>query len=130
MKTNPWTYKIKHLNREKIIGSFYERELLLSILQKSCYPEPYSHIRDKVKVVLELSNCAIKKELEHTKGIVRSDLASKNCFIALKAEVGKLDINKLTNFPTILNNLETKEEDLDVGKLRTVPVDLKKSGDV
>ena len=46
------------------------------------------HIRDKVKVVLELSNCAIKKELEHTKkelehtkGIVRSDLASKNVLL-------------------------------------------------
>ena len=31
-KTNPWTYKIKDLNVEKIIGSFYEKELLLSIL--------------------------------------------------------------------------------------------------
>ena len=28
LKTNPWTYKIKDLNREKIIGSFYEKELL------------------------------------------------------------------------------------------------------
>ena len=28
-KTNPWTYKIKDLNGEKIIGSFYENELLL-----------------------------------------------------------------------------------------------------
>ena len=32
LKTNPWTYKLKDLNREKIIGSFYEKELLLSIL--------------------------------------------------------------------------------------------------
>ena len=31
-KTNPWTYKIKDLNGEKIIGSFYEKELLLSKL--------------------------------------------------------------------------------------------------
>ena len=29
-QTNPWTYKIKDLNREKIIGSFYRKELLLS----------------------------------------------------------------------------------------------------
>ena len=27
----PWNYKIKYLNGEKIIGSFYEKELLLSI---------------------------------------------------------------------------------------------------
>ena len=32
LKTNPSAYKIKDLNREKIIGSFYEKELLRSIL--------------------------------------------------------------------------------------------------
>ena len=32
LKTNPWSYKIKYLNGEKIIGNFYEKELLLSIL--------------------------------------------------------------------------------------------------
>ena len=44
----------------------------------------------------------------------------------MKAEVDKLDINKLVNVPTSLNNLKTKVDDLDVGKLKTVPVDLKK----
>ena len=33
LKTKPWTYKLKDLNREKIIGSFYQKELLLSILK-------------------------------------------------------------------------------------------------
>ena len=32
LKTNPWTYKLKDLNGEKIIGSFYEKELLQSTL--------------------------------------------------------------------------------------------------
>ena len=32
LKTNPWTYKIKDFNGEKIIGSFYQKELLRSIL--------------------------------------------------------------------------------------------------
>ena len=32
LKTNPLTYKIKHLKGEQIIGSFYEKELLLSKL--------------------------------------------------------------------------------------------------
>ena len=44
----------------------------------------------------------------------------------MKAEVDKLDINKLVNVPTSLNNLKTKVDDLDVGKLKTVPVDFKK----
>ena len=61
----------------------------------SYYPEPDSHIRDKVKVVLDLTNCATKKELEHATGIDTSDLAAKKDFIALKVEADKLDINKL-----------------------------------
>ena len=32
LKTNPWTCKIKNLKGEKIIGSFREKELLLSKL--------------------------------------------------------------------------------------------------
>ena len=64
LKTNPLIYKIKVLNGEKIIGSFYEKELLLSKLRMSYYLEPDSHIRDKVKVVLDLSNYATKKQLD------------------------------------------------------------------
>ena len=93
----------------------------------SYYPEPNSHIRDKVKVVLDLSNYATKKELEHTAGIDKSDAVAKRDFIALKAD--KLDINKLTNVPTSLNNLKAKVVYLDVGKLK-VALDLKKLSDV
>ena len=32
LKTNPWTYKIKDLNGEKIIDSFHEKESFLSKL--------------------------------------------------------------------------------------------------
>ena len=84
----------------------------------SYYLETESHIRDKVKVVLDLPNYATKKELEHATGIDTSDLAAKKDFTTLKAEVGKLDINKLTNVPTSLNNLKTKVDDLDVGTLQ------------
>ena len=31
LKTNSWAYKLKDLNGGKIIGNFYEKELLLSI---------------------------------------------------------------------------------------------------
>ena len=36
----------------------------------------------------------------------------------------------MVNVPTILNNLKTKVHDLDVDKLKTVPVYLKKLSDV
>ena len=52
----------------------------------SYYPKPKSHIREKVKVVLDLSNYATKKELEHATSVDKSDLAAKKDFIALKAE--------------------------------------------
>ena len=42
----------------------------------------------------------------------------------MNAEIGKLDINKLTNVPTSLNNLKTRVDDLDIGKLKTVSIDL------
>ena len=47
-------------------------------------------------------------------------------FTTVKAEVGKLDVNRLSNIPNSLNNLETRADYLDVGKLKTVSVDLKK----
>ena len=46
----------------------------------SYYPEPDSHIRDKVNVVLGSSNYATKKELHHATGVDTSDLAAKKMF--------------------------------------------------
>ena len=48
----------------------------------------------------------------------------------MKNEVDKLDIFILVNVLTSLNNSKTKVDDLDAGKLKTVPVDLAKLSDV
>ena len=48
----------------------------------------------------------------------------------MKAEVKKLAINILVNVLTSLNNLKIKVDDLNVGKLKTVPIDLKDSSDL
>ena len=93
------------------------------------YQEPNNHTRYKVKVVLDLSNYAIEKELDHATAVDIYDLAASKHFFALKPEVDKLDINKLVNVPTSLSNSKTKADDLDVGKLKTAPVDLKKLSD-
>ena len=45
-------------------------------------------------------------------------------FISLKAEA--IFFNKFVNVPTIFNNLKTKADDLDVGGLKAVLVDMKK----
>ena len=54
----------------------------------------------------------------------------KKDFIALKAKANKLNINKLINIPTSFHNSKTKVDDIDVGKLKTAPLDLKKLSDV
>ena len=46
----------------------------------SYYPEPGSHVRDKVKVVLDLLNYAT-----YATGVGTSDLPTKKDFITLKA---------------------------------------------
>ena len=69
----------------------------------------------------------LKKELDHAEGVDIFCLVSKKDFIPRKDE---LDINKLLNVKTILNNFKTKVDDLDVGKIKTVFVDLNKLSDV
>ena len=90
----------------------------------SYYPEQDSHIRDKVKVVLELSNYATEKESKDARGVDTSNLA---IFFEI---LTKIESNKLVNVPTGLNISKTKVDDLDLGKLKTVPIDLKKLSDV
>ena len=67
----------------------------------------------------------LPKKLGHVTGVDTSDLAPKKDFIVLKAVFEKLDLDKLVNVPTSVN-----KDDLDVGKLKTVPVDLKKLSDI
>ena len=47
----------------------------------SYYPVPDSHIRNKIKVEKNLSNCATKKELDHTTGVNTSDVAAKKILL-------------------------------------------------
>ena len=47
----------------------------------SYYPQLDFHIRDKVRIVLDLSNYVTKKEIEHAAGVDTSDLASKNILL-------------------------------------------------
>ena len=71
-----------------------------------------------------MKNYVTKKELNYSIGVDATNLDAKRDFVTLKAEVDKLDINKLVNVPSGLNNLKRKVDDLDVDKLKTLPVDL------
>ena len=78
LDTNQWTYEIKDLNKEKILESFSEKQLLLSKFHKCVpYPEIDSHIKDNVRVVQDLSNFATKKELNHATDVDIFNLPAK-----------------------------------------------------
>ena len=81
----------------------------------SYYSKSDSHIRDKVKVLLVLSNYVTKKRYK----CWCIDLAAKIDFVALKAAVDKLEIKKLANVSTSVNNLKTKVDGLVIGELKT-----------
>ena len=55
-----------------------------------------------------MSNYATKEELNDATGLDASNLVAKVDLIALKAGVDKLDINKLVNVPSSLNDLKKK----------------------
>ena len=50
----------------------------------SYYPEPDSHIRNKVKVVLDKWDYATKKNLEHAIDVNTSDLAAEKILLLWK----------------------------------------------
>ena len=68
----------------------------------SSYPEPERHITDKLKQY-QTQQIMLLKRIRNDTGIDASDLAAKKDVIAVKAKVGKVDIDKLVNVPTSFN---------------------------
>ena len=62
----------------------------------------------KVKVKLDLSTYATKTDLKNATGVDTSSFAKKVDLANLKSDVDKLDIDKLKNLPTNLNNLKSR----------------------
>ena len=74
----------------------------------SNYFPPYNNSSENIKVEFDLSNYATKKDIKDITNIDASSFASKTDLAALKTKVDKIDTDKL----------------------RTVPGDLAKSGNV
>ena len=90
------------------------------------FPKPYEPFGRDINVKKDLSNYLTKIDLKTATEIDTSKLAAKSDLVSLKAEVDKLDIDKLKSVPTNLSNLKSKVDKLDIGKLETTPVDLSK----
>ena len=61
-----------------------------------------------IKLKLDLSNYATEADLKNATGGDTSKFAKKVDLANLKSNVDKLDLDKVTNGPTNLNNLESK----------------------
>ena len=70
----------------------------------------------EVKVWLDLSNYGTKPDLTNATKVDTSIFAKIVDLADLKSNVDKLDIDKLRNVPTCLNNLKNKVDKLDADK--------------
>ena len=68
-------------------------------------PKPYDHLGRDINVGADLSNYATKADLKNATGTDTSKLAAKSDLAILKAEIDKLDIEKLVPAPVDLSKL-------------------------
>ena len=68
------------------------------------FPTPSSH-KENIKVEIDLSNYATKKEINDITHVDTSNFALKTNLANLKTEVDKLDIGKLKTVPVDLSKL-------------------------
>ena len=72
---------------------------------KQYFPKPYRTFGRDINIKVNLFNYAAKLDLKNATGIDISKLAAKSDINTLKAEIGKLDVDKLKPFPADLSNL-------------------------
>ena len=90
-----------------------------------CFPKPYEPFGGDINVKVDLSNYATKTDIKNISHIDTSSFALKSNLASLKAEVDKLDIDKLRSLPNNFSNLKSIDK-LNIDKLTPVPVDLSK----
>ena len=69
------------------------------------FRKPYRSFKGNVKVDLDLSSYATKADLKNATGVDTSKLASKSDLASLKAEVDQIDVDKLKTVPVELRKL-------------------------
>ena len=97
---------------------------------ESIFPKPYEPWGGDINVKVDLSNYITKINFKNATGIDTSKLAAKSDLVSLKAEVDKLDIDKLKSVPTNLSNLKSEVDKLGIWKSKTTPVNISKLSNV
>ena len=68
-------------------------------------PKPYESFVGDINVKVDLSNYATKADLKNATGIDTTKLTGKSDLVSLKAEIDKLDIDKLISVPVDISKL-------------------------
>ena len=85
--------------------------LIAGLIKKTLYkmsqyfPKPYDPFGGSIRVKVDLSNYATKTDLKKATRIDTSNQALKSNLAKLKAEIDKIDIDKLKTVPTDLSKL-------------------------
>ena len=150
--TVTWTYLIRYLDGENIIGTFnikelqkaYPKEFRIEIVIKregnklyvewKGYDNLFNSWIDEKDIVIWKRSYFLETHTNKNKTDFELDFfnyATKSGFriydlANLKLELDKLYIDELKNVPSKLNSCKSKVDKLDVNKLETTPVDLKK----
>ena len=69
------------------------------------FPKPYEPFGGDINVKVDLSNYTAKTDLKNATGVDISKLAAKSDLASLKAEIDKLDIDKLLRVTVDLSKL-------------------------
>ena len=69
------------------------------------FPKPFRSFGGNINVKVDLSNYATKTDLKNVTQVDTSIFALKTNLASLKAEVNKLDVNKLAPVPVDLSKL-------------------------
>ena len=69
------------------------------------FSKPYGPLGRDINVKVHLFNYATKADLKNSTGVDTSQLTSKSDFASSKAELHKIDVNKLKPFPNDLSKL-------------------------
>ena len=69
------------------------------------FPKPYKSFGGDINIKVNLSNYVIKLDLKNATGFETSKLAAKSDLASLKAEIDKIDVDKLKIVPVDLSKL-------------------------
>ena len=69
------------------------------------FPKPYERFDGDINVKLDLSNFVTKTDIKRATGVDMSNVATKSDLARLKAEIDKIDVGKLKTVPVDLSKL-------------------------